>query len=257
MSEVEQQRARIILFSTVEYVAAAIDAAALCPGRIGEQPADCGLPRSTWQAVVRARRMRVFEWMIDAGFWLLNLCPDANSHFLALAERYGLEHKYSAARMLWRSLHDEVADHQGWLNAIAETEILLVELREGRPIPKLPVTDRDDVALSQGVRLTQLAPESLALHDTIPQYSIPASKAVEQLAQLRQRFPARPLVLQQVLVVPGCGEEPEGQLIQVEPEVASALAATAHQARSVAQLREQIGAEDLKKLIELGALSRC
>jgi len=245
------------LLSTVEYVAAAIDAAALSPGPIGEQPADCGLPRSTWQVLVRARRMRMFDWMIDAGFRLLNLLPDANHHFLAVAEHYGLAHKYSIAGMLWRSLRHKLADDQGWLNAIAETEILLIELREGRASPKLPVTDWDGAALAPGVRLTQLAPESLALHETIPQYSLPPRQAAEELARLRQRFPAGRIVLQHVLVVPGCGEEPEGRLIQIEAEVASALAATTDQERSVAQLRQQIGAENLKNMIEVGAVTKC
>lgn len=252
-----RSRLRISVFSTEEHIAAAIDAAALSPGPIGEKPAECPLPRSTWHTIVRARRMRVFDWMVDAGFRLLNLLPGASSHFLAIAEQFGLRHKYSVPQLLWRSLRGEVADELAWLNAIAETEIVLVEVREARQVPELPIRPSDIVVLSQGVRLTQLAPESLSLHDTIPQYSLPARTAAEALAQLRQRFPTARLLLEDVLVVPGHGEEPEGQLIQLEPKVATALATTRERALSLAQLRDRVGAENLAGLVELGALSRC
>ena len=243
--------------STVELMAAAIDRAALSAGPLSEPPAGCPLPRTTWQAILRSRRMRVFDWMIDAGFRLLNLLPQANTCFLALAERCELQHKYSVPRNLWLSLRDNIEDDRGWLNAIAETEILLVEVREARSFPNLPEGETDIVALAKGVRLTQLEPETLLLHDLIPQHSIPATAAAVQLAQLRQRFPQRQAVLQNILFVPGWGEEPEGKLIQIDCRVASALMVAVDGGLSVADVGERIGSENLQNLVEIGAIARC
>ena len=142
----DKQLARPPLLS-IELMAAAIDRAALSPGPLSEPPPGCPLPRTTWQAILRSRRMRVFDWMIDAGFRLLNLLPQANTCFLALAERCELQNKYSVPRNLWLSLRDNIEDDRGWLNAIAETEILLVEVREPRSFPDLPVSETDTVAL--------------------------------------------------------------------------------------------------------------
>lgn len=243
--------------SAVELMAAVIDHAALSAGPLPEPPPGCPLPRTTWHAILRSRRMRVFDWMIDAGFRLLNVLPQASTCFLTLAERCELQHKYSVPRNLWLSLRDDIEDDRGWLNAIAETEILLVEVREPRSFPDLPQGEADIVTLATGVRLTQLEPETLLLHDIIPQHSIPATIAAAQLAQLRERFPQRQPVLQNTLVVPGWGEEPEGKLIQVDQTVASALMAAADGGLSVADIGNRIGTEYLQNLIEIGALAPC
>lgn len=243
--------------SAVELMAAVIDHAALSAGPLPEPPPGCPLPRTTWHAILRSRRMRVFDWMIDAGFRLLNVLPQASTCFLTLAERCELQHKYSVPRNLWLSLRDDIEDDRGWLNAIAETEILLVEVREPRSFPDLPQGEADIVTLATGVRLTQLEPETLLLHDLVPQHSIPATVAAAQMAQLRERFPQRQPVLQNTLVVPGWGEEPEGKLIQVDQTVASALMAAADGGLSVADIGNRIGTEYLQNLIEIGALARC
>jgi hypothetical protein len=240
-----------------EVMAAEIDHAALSAGPFSEPPPQFWLPRTTWHAVLRARRMRVFDWMVDAGFRLFNLLPHASSSFLAYAERCALQPKYSVARNLWLSMYEDVEDGGGWLNAIAETEILLVELREPRHFIGRPLGESDAVTLSSGVRLAQMEPETLPLHDSIPQFSIPVPVAAAELSQLRLRFPRRPPVLQDVLFVPGRGDEPEGSLIQLEDVMVAALSAVTDKGLSVADLRDKIGYENLRSLIELGVLSRC
>jgi hypothetical protein len=243
--------------SAFELMAVEIERVALSAGPLSELPPQFWLPRATWHAVLRSRRMRVFDWMVDAGFRLLNLLPCANSAFLAYAERCELQSKYSIARNLWLSMREDVEDGAGWLNALAHAEILLVELREPRHFAGLPFGETDAVTLSSGVRLAQVVPETLPLHDSIPQFSLPASVAATELSQLRQRFPTRPPVLQDVLFVPGSGDEPEGRLIQLEDALVAALSATTDKRLSVADLRDKIGCENLASLIKLGALSRC
>jgi hypothetical protein len=243
--------------NTIEAVAAAIDRAALSAGPFSAPPPLFPLPRATWQAMLRARRMRVFDWIVDAGFRLLNVLPQANRYFLACAERCDLQNKYSVARNLWPSIRKEIEDGGGWLDAIAQTEILLVELHEPRPFAMPPSAESDAVTLSRGVRLVQIKSETLPLHDSIPEFSLPIAVAAVELSRLRQRFPRRRPLPQNALFVPGCGDEPEGRLIQLEDALISALAEAAGKGLSLAQFRDRIGSENLSSLIQIGALSRC
>jgi hypothetical protein len=96
--------------SAFELMAAEIEHTALSAGPFSEAPPQFWLPRATWHAVLRSRRMRVFDWMVDAGFRLLNLLPYANTSFLAYAERCELQPKYSIARNLWLSMREGVED---------------------------------------------------------------------------------------------------------------------------------------------------
>ena len=241
----------------IELMAAAIDDAALSAGQFSDPPPLFSLPRSTWHAILRSRRMRVFDWLVDAGFRLLNLLPDATSSFLAFAERSELHHKYSVARNLWQSMRKDLANGDGWLNAIAETEILLVELRESRSFSRMPLSESDVVTLSSGVRFVKLDPRTLGLHDTLPEFSLPSPAAAARLSQLRLQFPDGSPVLQSILAVPGYGDEPEGRLIQLEDTLTAALSTGIDGGLSIARLRDAIGVENFNNLNELGALSRC
>src|ERR1039457_1559245 len=77
---------------TIASVAEAIDNAALCVGRLSAPPSHFPLPLTTWLVVVRSRRLRVFDWIILAGFRLLNILPLAKERFLAFADAFGLRH---------------------------------------------------------------------------------------------------------------------------------------------------------------------
>lgn len=244
-------------FRTIEAMAEAIDLAALSAGPFSPPPAQFPLPQATWYAILRSRRLRVFDWVIDAGFRLLNLLPRSNEHFLTFAEHSDLQNKYAVARKLWPSARGNLEDSQGWLNAVAETEILLVELREPWPAANSPEAASDLLAPSTGVRLVRIDPGTLDLHHSIPEFSLPAHMAVAELSSLRRRFPQGPPVLQDTLFVPGSGDEPVGSLIQIEDVLVSAFSAMTHQAITVAQLRDRIGSDLVTNLIEIGALSRC
>jgi hypothetical protein len=244
-------------FRNIETMAEAIDLAALSAGPFSPPPAQIRLPQSTWYAILRSRRLRVFDWVIDAGFRLLNLLPRSNEHFLAFAEHSDLQNKYAVARKLWRSMHENLEDSTGWLNALAETEVLLVELREPWPAANIPEAPSDVIAPSAGVRLIQIEPCTLDLHHSIPEFSLSAHLAATELSSLRRRFPQRPPLAQDALFVPGRGDEPEGSLIQIESVLASAFTAMLHQTMTVAQLRDRVGSDLVANLIEMGALSRC
>jgi hypothetical protein len=240
----------------MELTAAAIDDAALSAGS-RPLPQHVPLPAATWRATLRARRMRVFDWMVDAGFRLLNVLPDSGGRFLAFADQFDLHDKYSVARNLWLSMRTHIEDDSGWLNAIAATEILLVELRQPRPFAEPPVSDSDAVTLPAGVRLVEIEPDTLALHESIPEFSLPAAIAAEELARLRRRFPQRPPAYRDALFVPGCGEEPEGRLVQIEAALAPALSGLVNQKVSLAQLRQRIGPDTVTALVSIGAIARC
>ncbi|THD61159.1 MAG: hypothetical protein E7813_21940 [Bradyrhizobium sp.] len=243
-------------FRDIEAMAEAIDLAALSAGPFSPPPAQFPLPQATWHAILRSRRLRVFDWVIDAGFRLLNLLPRSNEHFLALAEHSDLQNKYAVARKLWPSTRENLEDFEGWLNAVAETEILLVELREPWPPANSPESVSDIVVPSAGVRLVQIDPSTLDLHHSIPEFSLPARLAAAELSSLRLRFPERSPVSQDALFVPGSGDEPEGFLVQIEGVLVSAVSAMMHQDMTVAQLRDRIGSDVLANLIQMGALSR-
>jgi hypothetical protein len=244
-------------FRHIEAIAEAIDLAALSAGPFSPPPARFPLPQATWYAILRSRRLRVFDWVVDAGFRLLNVMPRSNEHFLAFAEHSDLHSKYAVARSLWPSIREDIADPSGWLDAVAEIEILLVELREPRPVAQSPEAASDVVTLSAGLRLVRIEPMALDLHHAIPEFSLPAHVAAAELLSLRRRCPQRPPRPQHALFVPGSGDEPEGSLIQIESMLATALAATLHQTMTVAQLRDRIGNEFVATLIQMGALSRC
>jgi hypothetical protein len=241
----------------IESTAAAIDHAALCVGPIGAPPHSVSLPRATWHALVRSRRTRVFDWMIDGGFRLLNVLPRAGEYFLDFAERQGLQNKYAVAHDFWIFMRDCVDDRDGWLDAIAAAEVALLELREPRPWAAPPERDTDLAAMTAGARLIRLDPEAISLHIAIPNSSLPSALAAAELERLRSQCPRRPPAPQSVLFLPGHGDEPEGRLIQIEDGLASALADTASGGWSVATLRDRIGSDIVTNLIELGALSRC
>ena len=244
-------------FGNIEAMAEAIDLAALSAGPYSPPPAQFPLPPSTWHAILRSRRLWILDWVIDAGFRLLNLLPRSNECFLAFAEHSGLQNKYAVARRLWPSTRANLEDFTGWLNAIAETEILLVELREPRPPANIPEAMSDVIAPSAGIRLVRIEPGTLDLHHSIPEFSLPDHLAAAELLSLRLRFPQRPPLSQDALFVPGSGDEPEGSLIQIDGAVASAFSTMMHQAMTVAQLRDRIGSDVVADLIQIGALSRC
>jgi hypothetical protein len=240
----------------MQLTAAAIDDAALSAGS-RPLPRHVPLPAATWRATLRARRMRVFDWMVDAGFRLLNVLPDSGGRFVAFADQFDLHDKYSVPRNFWPSMRTHIEDDSGWLNAIAATEILLVELRQPRPFAEPPATDSDAVTLPAGVRLVEIEPDTLALHESIPEFSLPAAIAANELARLRRQCPQRLPAYQHALFVPGCGEEPEGRLVQIEAVLASALSAAAHQKVTLAQLHESIGQDNVTDLLDIGAIARC
>jgi hypothetical protein len=246
----------------IEAMAAAIDLAALSAGPLSPCPAGLALPRATWHAILRSRRLRVFDWIADAGFRLLNLLPGSSESFLKFAEQHELHHKYSVARKLWPTILQETIDNGledafGWVNAIAQAEILLVELREPVSGRSGPEADCDFVALSAGVRLVKVDPVALDLHLSIPEFSLPAHVAKAELSALHLRFPQRLPQPQEALMVPASQNQLESSLVQIESALACALRTVASQAMTVAQLRDRIGSELLTNLLQIGAFSRC
>jgi hypothetical protein len=82
-------------------VAEIIEKTALSGTCASNPPHDFPLPKATWFAVIRSRRLRLLDWVIDAGFRLLNVFPSNEQHFLTFAEQFDLHDKYSVARKFW------------------------------------------------------------------------------------------------------------------------------------------------------------
>lgn len=249
-------------FELIESMAAAVDHFALSAGQLSLSPAPFQLPGATWRSILRSRRLRVFDWTVDAGFRLLNLLPNSSELFLSFAEQNELHNKYGVARRFWpimrqAAFQDELSEHNAWLDAIAQTEILLVELHEPHPDVITPEADNDAVALAPGVRLVEIDPAALELHFSIPEFSLPAPSAATQFSALLRNLPAQSPVKQNALFVPPTGAISVGSLVQIDPQLSSALRAMAQQPSTVALLRSQIGNEFLDGLLQLGALSKC
>lgn len=249
-------------FEVIESMAAAIDGAALSAGSLPPRPAGVALPRATWHVIVRSRRLRVFDWTADAGFRLLNVLPGASESFLKFAEAHDLHNKYSVARRLWRVMLKEtigngLEDALGWLNAIAEAEIFLVELREPAFHTGSPEAETDIVELSAGVRLARVDPVAVDLHLSIPEFSLSPEMAKAELSALRSRLPQRLPQPQEALLVPASDNQPESRLIAIDSALACALRTLASQPMTAAQLRDRIGSELMTGLVQISALSKC
>jgi hypothetical protein len=249
-------------FEVIESMAAAIDRAALSAGSLPPRPANVALPPATWHVILRSRRLRVFDWIADAGFRLLHVLPGSSESFLRFAERHDLRNKYSVARRLWPAMLEETVsngleDALGWLNAIAQTEILLVELREPAPRVRSPEADSDLVELSAGVRLARVDPFAVDLHFSIPEFSLSPDVAKAELSALRLRLPQRLPQPRDALLVPASESQPESSLVAIDSALACALRTVARRPMTVAQLRERIGSELLTGLVQISALSRC
>jgi hypothetical protein len=249
-------------FAAIESMAAAIDRAALSAGILPHRPPGVALPDTTWQVILRSRRLRVFDWIADSGFRLLHVLTGSSEIFLKFAERHDLHNKYSVARRLWPALIEEMSgsgleDALDWLNAVAQAEILLVELREPASRTGGPESETDWVMLSAGVRLAQVDPVAVDLHLSMPEFSLPADAAKAALSALHSRLPPQPPQPQDVLLVAAADMQAESSLIQIDSALAGVLRRMARQAMPVARLRDQIGSELLAGLLQINALSKC
>ena len=143
-----------------------------------------------------------------------------------------------------------------WLEAIAETEILLVELRSPRTTPIALKANADIVVLANDIRLVRLDPRTIELHSSISSFSVPEQNAIAALSALLLSFPSTPPQPEDILFVPPCDDETEGSLVQISYELRSELSRTRVQQVTLEDFRNNLGEELLSGLLQINALSR-
>jgi hypothetical protein len=210
-----------------QQIVAGLDDCALGRGAVAPFLAEAGLPLDVARALVRARRLRVLDWLAQAGLSVVNVLPEAVDELLALADVEGLHDKYAVAGGLWRRLEavSSRRDPSGWLAEVGRFEVLLIEARRSRGARRAPAAD-EPLALAPEVTVGRADPRVQEVHQRLPAFDVPRDRmdgiVTAAVAPLAGQRPEPSWLA----AVPGVGDG-EGAVVELTDAVADVIRATA------------------------------
>ena len=205
---------------SLERVARRLDEAALAPGDGGLPPRESGWDDRMWAALVRARRLRVLEWLAASGLSILNVLDASEECFLDVAARVGVADKALAARCLWEAL-ERRRPIDPWIEQVGRVELLLVAARVGARHTRAPTAD-GMWTVSPAVVVDEADPRAMGIHERLPQYDVAEEERPHVLRDALSAAAGAPQPT--TLLAAPASELEDGAILMLDSVTAGALA---------------------------------
>ncbi len=195
----------------------ALEHSALRPGPLFQSsPFPDFLSDRSWTTLVRGRRVRVMDLLIQDGLTLLNILPDATNRFLELGERFELKNRHSFAEQIakdsafWKGLPQ-------WWRSIGIYQVRLLGISRKRTAPVF----EGPVNLSQGVHLFETQAFAPELSSRIPTSFLGERQVATVVAELENALQSLPQNSVWFLSIPAL--DGEGMIAELDEKTAVAL----------------------------------
>jgi hypothetical protein len=201
----------------------------------------------SWATLLRGRRVRVMDLLIQDGLTVLNVLPDAVSRFLQFAQTMGLLNRFETARafiqdaVFWEGL-------PFWWRSIATFQVEFIAMKKTRQLPSTPA-EEGIVDLAEGISLFETETFAPLAHEQIP-VSFLGDRQVAKIQKRLEDFVNLPSWKREWHVTLPASQGTEGAIAELNRPVAEKLMNLQFVGVSLKQLRQELDGETMTSLLE-------